>query len=70
MVNEYCDATRESDLAIALAMARRLLGIKGGGTAHIWLDCIAETQWQENKGNARAALLFDYIAHEMQSLTA
>lgn len=61
------DIIRENDLAIALAMARQLLGIDGDGTAHIWLDCIAETQWEENKGNARMSLLCDYIGHEKQS---
>lgn len=57
-------AIHESDLGAALAMVRQWLGIEGEGTAHIWLDCIAETQWDDNAGSDREALLQDYIAHE------
>ena len=57
------DVILEPDLAIALAMVRMSLGIKGNGTAHIWLDCIAERDWQANVGNTRADLIADYIQH-------
>jgi len=58
------DATRQDDLCDALAIVRATLGIKDGGNADAWLDCIAETQWEANAGNDRFELLCDYVAHE------
>lgn len=63
------DAICENDLAIALLIVRRLLRINGDGMAHIWMDCIAEKQWQYNIGNTRGRLLGDYVTHEMQFLS-
>jgi hypothetical protein len=64
MTESLREAAQESDLGAALAMVRLSLGIDGEGAALRWLDCIAERQWEDNRGNDREALLQDYIAHE------
>lgn len=64
------NATQENDLCEALAIVRASLGIKDGGNADTWLDCIAETQWEANAGKDRFQLLCDYVEHErMQAET-